>query len=333
MSPELQRRLEELREDFRAAEGNSFRYFFCPILGTDEDAELCRGHIINQAFPNSPRAWEVQRADVDSFYGRTLEGFFTEGLLKNNQPSSDLFSAYDAKGVMQPKLMCDGVEIGHYLFNGHCPPHHTLVELMNGDGESKLIVFRISPERMDAVLDSGWCFVTDADFRIAAVASLIKAAHLAMFYIRGYRYALSAAGFYVGREILGQFFLVNRYSKQQRAISAAHEHFRPFAKMVRPIEGRFFVEEVDPENQFPLAFCLSASGPPFAIAVHLKTGPAWNCVLLPFAPERLPTFLDFINNDHDHLTIQFVRYSAGDDSWQLISGPLHAPWGTHDFED
>lgn len=46
----LRSAIEKLRVDFAAEPGRPFTHFQCPILFRDEPAELCRGHIANQAF-------------------------------------------------------------------------------------------------------------------------------------------------------------------------------------------------------------------------------------------------------------------------------------------
>jgi hypothetical protein len=53
MDREVQHKLETLRSDYREATGSSFSHFYCPILFRDQDAELCRAHIVNSAFPDS----------------------------------------------------------------------------------------------------------------------------------------------------------------------------------------------------------------------------------------------------------------------------------------
>src|SRR5215213_7730420 len=70
-------KLEKLRADFAATTGEPFENFFCPILFRDERVELCRAHIINQAFRGSDPTWTIQRKDVDGFYGSLFEADFS----------------------------------------------------------------------------------------------------------------------------------------------------------------------------------------------------------------------------------------------------------------
>jgi hypothetical protein len=64
--PEIEQRLERYRRDYTQVTGRPFEHFFCPILAIDEQAELSRGHVINQAYNGAPRTWVIQRADVDN---------------------------------------------------------------------------------------------------------------------------------------------------------------------------------------------------------------------------------------------------------------------------
>ena len=76
MNKDLQKRVEILREDYRRFSHKPFVHFYCPILHVDEPAELQKGHIINEAFSDSSRAWVVQRKDVDNFFASPFESDF-----------------------------------------------------------------------------------------------------------------------------------------------------------------------------------------------------------------------------------------------------------------
>ena len=76
---------------------------------------------------------------------------------------------------------------------------------------------------------------------MAALASLIKAAHLTLFEMLGYRYALSAGGYFVGKDILGQFFLNNCGQSMRKILKNAVAHFQEFVYMVQPVESQEFV--------------------------------------------------------------------------------------------
>jgi hypothetical protein len=75
----VERHLPHWQKGFTAVNGNPFKCFYCPILQTDEETELCMGHIVNKSIPNSCRKCVVQRKDVDGFYGVVVEAAFASG--------------------------------------------------------------------------------------------------------------------------------------------------------------------------------------------------------------------------------------------------------------
>lgn len=76
-SSDVAKRLPSHQDDFTWVTGKPFSHFFCPILHEDEQTELCMGHVINEACPDSFGGRVVQRKDVDSWYGRVFEADFT----------------------------------------------------------------------------------------------------------------------------------------------------------------------------------------------------------------------------------------------------------------
>src|SRR5208337_2439289 len=76
MTQRAKNRLELHRANYETVMGSPFEHFFCPILFSDVPAELIRGHVINEAFKGSSKAWVIQRGEVDRFYGGFFEGDF-----------------------------------------------------------------------------------------------------------------------------------------------------------------------------------------------------------------------------------------------------------------
>jgi len=66
---------------------------------------------------------------------------------------------------------------------------------------------------------------------------MLKAAHLTMFQMLGYRYALSAGGYFLGRDVLGEFFIKNRGQTKADILANVQSYFREFANMMRPAES------------------------------------------------------------------------------------------------
>ena len=117
-----------------------------------------------------------------------------------------------------PKVLRNGVPV-HYTAQPFPPPDR-FASIEVGEGpDAPAIGLKMSRQELIATAGEQWEVVMFKDTRVAALVSLIKAAHLTLFWLLGYRYATSAAGLFVGRDILGQFYRSNagRPKKEIRA--------------------------------------------------------------------------------------------------------------------
>jgi hypothetical protein len=112
MEKPLARRLRDLRADFKDVMGEPFHHFYCPVLFLDDEAELCKAHIVNAVFPGSTR-WTVQRKDVDNFYGHVFESDFVDIRHRGHRPDAVLADLELSKRL-RPQVVVDGRRIEHY---------------------------------------------------------------------------------------------------------------------------------------------------------------------------------------------------------------------------
>src|SRR5262249_10767782 len=117
-SSTVEHHLKALREDYERVEGRPFEHFYCPILGVDERAPLCMGHIVNEACPDSYRGRVVQREDVDNFYGALAEAEFTTLVQARSMDPRDVLCDPILRKRMKPKLMVGGEVWPHYPDRG-----------------------------------------------------------------------------------------------------------------------------------------------------------------------------------------------------------------------
>ena len=192
----------------------------CPILHRDEQVDLCKAHIINSSFPNSDRTWTIQRTDVDKRFGSILESDFVKLQHRGKHELRDVFTEPGLAKKLRPKFMLEGKEVGHFVASGPVPKEFSplLVETKSG---SARLVLKLTPEETLAALEKNWQAEIRADFRLQAIGSLLKAAHLTLFEILGYKYVLSAGGHFVGRTILGDFFLSTVGATKRQALETA----------------------------------------------------------------------------------------------------------------
>ena len=271
-------RLASLRADYADVVGFPFQYFFCPILWKDEEAELCRAHVVNKAFPESDRSWTIQRADVDNWFGSLFENDFLSIKAKDQPVIGKAFSDKDTFRRFRPRLRVDGIEVDYYLAHGPVPETHTGGELVI-DGRAVPIGIKLLPSEFLSLQEGTWVFDVVRDVRLAAFVSTLKAAHLSMFHMLGYRYALSAGGRFVGKTILGDLYLRSQGKERSRALSLAHDHCGPYVNMVRPVikmPPGFGGTVTD-----HLVHFFTSGGVPWAVMTFIRTSDQNHAAVLP----------------------------------------------------
>jgi hypothetical protein len=313
MKPEVSERLDALRQDFANVAGRPFEHFFCPFLFVDEQAELCKAHIVNDAFPGSSRQWTLQRKDVDNFFGSMFESAFVN--LQFNEPGIALKALFapELYRRIRPKITLDGEEVEYFVAKGPVPKRFAELRIER-EGASVTLALKMSRERLASVKDeSDWRFEVSHDLRVESVVSVLKAAHLTMFGLMGYSYALRPGGVWLG-QLLGLFYAENIGRSKESVLLNALEHFGPFAAMVRPVEGAppAFTGTVDDRW---VHFCWSndsSDRTPWGILTYVRTGEARHAVVLPALEHQAGAdrFLQFLNARGDAFEISLARYEG-----------------------
>jgi hypothetical protein len=228
----LETKLKSLRTNYADVVGKPFNHFFCPLLLRDDQTELCKAHLLNQAFTDVSDKWTVQRRDVDNFYGGYFEGAFVA--LARESLLADYIGGTSPSSGTRPALHRNGQKIDHYFNKGNISPVHSQVLLQQG-AEFRNLVVKIPPSEMVSTDRQDWEFILEKDCRLEALVSVLKAAHLIMFEMVGYGYALSAGGLFLGKTVLGDFFEQNRNLPKAEVLGNARAHFEQFANLVRPV--------------------------------------------------------------------------------------------------
>lgn len=317
-------KLEKLRVDYTQIKGQPFVHFYCPMLFKDEDTLLCQAHIINYAFPNSSRAWTVQRSDVDSFYGSNFEADFIAIQYAEDGSPSQVLTDKTLSKRFNPRILIDDESVDYFVAQSSIPEHFTRIEFDN-DGQSVQLGLKMPPEDVLAAVGQKWELEIDKDVRIAALVSLIKAAHLTLFDMLGYRYALSAGGYFVGRQILGEFFCQNRDKSKFEVLENALVFFREFAQMVRPVQScRLDLQGTITDRQ--LLICRGSSGFAWALVVFVRTSRLLHAVMIPIfdQPDAVATFMGFLQNENDSIVVTFCRLEQG--RWQINEESTKLVW-------
>ena len=173
MNQRGENRLERHRADYLAITSKPFEHFFCPILFNDEPGELMRGHVINEAFKGSSKAWVVQRGEVDRFYCGFFEGDFELLQYMQGATQLDYFRNKKLFGAARPRIYLGEHEISYFLPDGRRPPPGFQLVEFEVDGQIVVLNIKATVEQMQA---NEWSIETKKDLRLAAFVSLLKAA-------------------------------------------------------------------------------------------------------------------------------------------------------------
>jgi hypothetical protein len=307
MNVATQVKLERLQADYVQVHGRPFVHFFCPVLFRDEDVSLCQAHIVNQAFPGSAKNWTIQREDVDNFYGSAFESDFLAIKYQEGLTPDEVLGNRELSREFRPRILLDGEPISHYLSDGPVPNTFTEVKFSHSSGTVQLAL-KMHPDDTLAATNKDWQIEINRDVRLAALVSLIKAAHLTLFEMLGYRYALSAGGYFVGKDILGQFFLNNCGLSKRKIIENATAHFQEFVHMVRPIQSQ--VSGLQGTLADRQMFICGNPKSPWALIVFVKTSQSLHAVLIPMmgTPETAHRFISFIKNGNEQIEAVLCRF-------------------------
>ena len=219
-------RLARLTREFRK-EGsrNRKRTFFCPILYTEEEAKLCRGHVVPKSIGGNQ--WVVQRSDVDNFFGSFAEARFGHGVKLRSLEKTEDAVEYVAKkklGHMASPRIVDS--------KGNRRP----IQLRSQDGNLLgRLVIDTSEDLYD--LDNPVSVELCIDVAPETVLTSLHTIHLGIFRRMGYRYVDSLAGRFIG-DFLGEIyrtFSSNRELRGDRQLLT--EMCSPYVNMVRPIKN------------------------------------------------------------------------------------------------
>ncbi len=211
--------LDRLRANYLACTGRPFQYFYCPILFHDDQVDLSRGHIINSTFAGSAPDWTIQRADVDNFFGSRFESDFVLLQHRRRHDLLDVLADTELSKKLRPQIIFKGEAIPHYKPTATVPAAHAHIVIELNGKRSVPLAIKLAPTDALAGLDADWSIEIEKDIRLAALVSLLKAAHLTMFDMLGYEYALSAGGYFLGHEILGKVLSSQPSERKTRSIA------------------------------------------------------------------------------------------------------------------
>ena len=224
----LDRRLGTLNQAVARAKGTLWRPFFCPILMTNEPAELCKGHVVSRSVGG--RDWVVQRKDVDNFFGH-----FVESDLAHLVTLHELDEADEALGYLHR----------HRLMGGRVP---VTVETNRQVTQNPSLQDESNVGRLFFDMDR---------LLLGAQIACIHTVHLGLFKTVKYGYVFDRAGEFPAALLRNLFtaFAGEQGKAARREVRRDPERLRamfsPYGNLVRPAGGAR--DHLDPrllENPF-----------------------------------------------------------------------------------
>ena len=321
-----------MNQDFKKVIGQSFNHFFCPILFVDETTELCEAHIVNKAFSNSSRRWTLQRKDVDNFFGTMFEGAFVD--LQFNKPGV-AYKALTEPNLYQrlrPKIILNEVEVEHFVAKGQVPKDFPELQI-ELDQKKVRLGLKISKESLKSCPDLNLQFEVYQDLRVQAFVSMLKAAHLTMFELLGYTYALGQSGLWLG-QLLGTFYQENSGKSKKEVLQKAIEYFSPFTAMVRPVlDAPSTITGTIDDRCVHLCWLKDTTNNIFwGIVVYVRTDDKLHAVLLPVLEHKADAirFEQFLYTKGDIFEVSMAKYL--DTHWAIEKERRTVKWPPAGFE-
>jgi hypothetical protein len=176
--------------------------------------------------------------------------------------------------------------------------------------------------------------IENGNLVISSVVSLLKAAHLSLFELFGYRYARSAGGYFIGRQVLGEFFLNNNQKAERASIeNSAIKFFTEFKHLVRPVQ-KFNPNILGTISDNRLMVCRNPDKSIWAFIVFVKTSILLHAILLPVlnSDEAANTFIDFIHKENEQITVNWCIYDSTKDEWSINPDSINLYWPKHNIK-
>jgi len=320
-----------LRADYAAVRGHPFRNFYCPILFRDELTSLCMGHVVNEAFGGSDRHRTVQRRDVDNFFGSLFEAEFVLSTAKGGRTAVDVLADRRLSQQFRPRILINGRLVDHYLPAGPVPSTHSELSIERPGTAPLRLAVKIEPNRTLTPSQRTLQIHIHKDIRLHAVVSLLKAAHLTLFRLRKYSYALSTGGRFMGWDVLGQYAADNMTLDRPTAIANARRHFSQFMNLVRPLAP--MPADFRGTISDGKLFLCRGTRMPWASMVFVRTGTQMHAVLVPTLKdaESAEYFLHFMSRPTPRIEATSMRLAG--DHWERSSDAHFIEWPAADVDE
>ena len=302
--------------------GSEFDHFFCPILLQDEVVELCDGHIVSDCLPNSSRKTVIQRKDVDNFFGSQIEGDVAAYIAVKHSPDVSVLQK-NLLPKIKPQIIINREVCNFYPAPKHHRPGDTLIEF-EGDNGNKLLI-GMSKHHVEAASNANSIVGLQVEFDCTFpmfVASL-RSAFLTMFYLCGYRYALSAAGMFIGQVLRDVYVQLPQAPCRE---TYGHQVVGQWPHMIKPIIARDPQKPPDFQGTIEdgkAVLVMGGSGRCFSIGLITRTDGTVQTVFLPIgtSDDQIATWYSFVRQPPSSVELHPVKWSQEKEKFLAYANP------------
>lgn len=217
--PISQAALERLRADYFDVTRQEWNEFYCPIMHVHGvGTGLIDGHVLPERLKDASRATVIQRADVDNYFGHTIEPDLIDFLNSETFSRSDFLRKASNITLTPP----DGTPAEQFVASPKSTPPFPRI-VLNDKTEGVVGTPHVKTTWENLGGKSGVVRVEGelAYNRSAVHGGIVKSAYLSIFRLLGYKWAMGAGGRHVAGR-LAAFF------KHQGGKPAADKFFSEF---------------------------------------------------------------------------------------------------------
>lgn len=308
-SEEVMRRIEKYNQRYFDYTGWHAKHFYCPITHEDIETEYCKGHILADSLGNSGM-WVPQREDVDNLFGEAVEGDFSKIVQDRRKSTGEILTNFKLRKRHRPQILCDGDVVPHYFSkSGNVPEGHTAFTMSGPTETDEYLIVKMDSDEVMRLHAKPVEVLIDRDYRPEVIASVLKAAHLTMFRLFGYRHVFSYSG-YILSDLLGKFFKAAKDSDRKEWKALVEDHFLKANAYISPMwtEPDSGVRGSLLDQNFLMG--MGSSEGPFTVGVIVPAGQDLFVVFLP-TNEILTfdTYRGFIQDPPESMAIKWFHFN------------------------
>ena len=290
----LQDRIALFNSDYEDLTGEQVSNFLCPIRRTDEPGELIKGHVISQTLENCSRVWVPQRGDVDGVFG-SVEAEFHKHFAARIEDPIDLLTDKKAYKQVNPKIELKGVELRSY---------YDASQRVAGSNIEVPFIVEVPLKHVEDKNHVDVEIVIDRDDRAVAFLSALHSAHLTMFHLNGYTYALGPAGLFIA-DILNDYCTKAMSLSRTKRIELAKEYHASHEGMHVSLGNAGGLKGTVDDKHFLSVW--TENGICYAWGIIVRFNSDLIVVFMPIAPDTQVFYFDQLDGKFSQLNVKITR--------------------------